>query len=115
MKPFDIIPNHSYPILSDPTKPDQVHLFDQKDIDALAAAEASRRPLLVRGEPGVGKSQLAVAAAVALKRGFVQRVVDIRTEPQDLLWRYDAVARLADAQMLGAMAGAAAKRSETTR
>ena len=104
MSAFTIQPGERYKVASDPTKPDQVHIFDQPDIDALSAAEAARRPLLVRGEPGVGKSQLALAAAVALGRGFVQKVVDIRTEPQDLLWRYDAVARLADAQMIGAMA-----------
>jgi MoxR-like ATPase len=58
---------------------------------------------LVRGEPGIGKSQLARAAAKALGRAFVPHVVDARTESRDLLWHYDAVARLADAQLLGAL------------
>jgi len=64
---------------------------------------AARRPLLVRGEPGIGKSQLARAAAAALGRAFVSHTVDARTESRDLLWHFDAVARLAEAQLLGAL------------
>lgn len=75
------------------------HVFDEASIESVDAALAARRPLLVRGEPGVGKSQLARAAAAALGRVFVGRVVNARTEPDDLLWNFDAVARLADAQV----------------
>ena len=78
-----------------------VHVFEQDDIDAIEAALDAQRPLLVRGEPGVGKSQLALAAAVVLKRGYCQFVVDGMTEARDLRWREDAVARLADAQLIG--------------
>ncbi|MFZ1425477.1 MAG: MoxR family ATPase [Geminicoccaceae bacterium] len=90
---------------------DQIHLVRAADNDAIEAALASRRPLLVRGEPGVGKSQLALAAALDLERAFVRRVVDASTEPRDLLWEEDAVARLGDAQLIGAVgnAGEAAK------
>jgi MoxR-like ATPase len=83
--------------------PEQVHVFGQREIDAIDAALAARRPLLVRGEPGIGKSQLARAAAVDLGRAYVQHVVDSRTESRDLLWHFDAVARLADAQLKGAL------------
>lgn len=79
--------------------PDSVHLFDDQQRHALRAAEAAGRPLLVRGDPGTGKSQLAHAAAVAAGRLFVPFVVDSRTEASDLMWRYDAVARLADAHL----------------
>jgi MoxR-like ATPase len=79
--------------------PKSKHCFDQRQRDALLAAEAAGRPLLVRGEPGTGKSQLAHAAAVAAKRLFLPHVVDSRSEASDLLWRFDAVARLADAQV----------------
>jgi MoxR-like ATPase len=82
---------------------DQVHLFEATDISAINGALAAGRPLLVRGEPGVGKSQLARAAARALKRAFVPFVVDSQTESRDLLWRFDAVARLAEAQLAGAL------------
>lgn len=76
------------------------HLFDDAERNAINAALAAGRPLLVRGEPGVGKSQLARAAAIALNREFKPKVIDVRTEPQDLLWEFDAVRRLADAQVL---------------
>jgi MoxR-like ATPase len=82
--------------------PEQVHVFDEQSINAVNVALAARRPLLVRGEPGTGKSQMARAAAKALGRAYVQYVVDARTEPRDLLWRFDAVARLAEAQLRGA-------------
>ncbi len=89
--------------------PEQVHVFDQREIDAIDAAIAARRPLLVRGEPGIGKSQLARAAAVDLGRTYVQHVVDSRTESRDLLWHFDAVARLAAAQLKGALRETKAK------
>lgn len=82
---------------------DQVHLFSKAEVDAVNAALAVGRPLLVRGEPGVGKSQLARAAAKYLKRVFVQHVVDSQTESRDLLWRLDSLGRLAEAQLAGAL------------
>lgn len=74
------------------------HVFDRLSADAIAMAWAAQRPLLVRGEPGTGKSQLARAAAHCLGRAFISEVVHARTEPQDLLWRFDTVGRLGDAQ-----------------
>jgi MoxR-like ATPase len=66
---------------------------------AINAAIAANRPLLVRGEPGLGKTQLAEAAAQELERALCTFVVNSRTEHRDLLWRFDAVKRLAVAQM----------------
>ena len=63
--------------------PPDVHDFEQQSIDAINAALAARRPLLIRGEPGVGKSQLARAAAHQLKRALITFVVDSRTEFSD--------------------------------
>lgn len=80
--------------------PASVHEFDEASAYALMAAEAAGRPLLVRGEPGTGKSQLARAAAVATGRLFLSVVVNARTECQDLQWQFDAVARLGEAQVL---------------
>ncbi|WP_022953239.1 AAA family ATPase [Leucothrix mucor] len=79
-----------------------VHQFDKDSINVLKTALAARRPVLLRGEPGTGKSQLAHAAAVALNRLFVYEVVNSHTEGQDLLWKFDAVGRLAEAQTLQA-------------
>lgn len=80
------------------------YLLDGRSQDAIDLAVASGRPLLVRGLPGTGKSDLARAAAEYLRRAFVYEVITARTEPQDLLWRFDAIARLADAQARDASA-----------
>lgn len=79
------------------------HRFEPEQLQAINAALSAGRPLLVRGEPGIGKSQLARAAAKALGRAFVQHVVDARTESQDLLWHFDAVGRFAAAQVEGVL------------
>ena len=76
------------------------HWWSRPEIDALILAHAARRPLLVRGEAGSGKSQIARAAAQAM--GSVPLLVEVihpRFEALDLLYRMDAVERLADAQM----------------
>ena len=73
------------------------HVWDAKELDALALCQASGRPLLIRGEPGTGKSQVARAAAALLGWDFLYEVITARHEAQDLLWRYDAVERLATA------------------
>ena len=75
------------------------HLYEPETITAVNAALAIHRPLLVWGETGIGKSQLAKAVAKELKRVFIPFVCDVHTEPRDLLWHFDAVARLADAQI----------------
>ena len=81
--------------------PAHQHVYDVESQWAVRAALGARRPLLVRGEPGMGKSQLARAAAADLGRPLISAVVTVSTEPQDLHWRFDAVARLARAQVLG--------------
>lgn len=90
------------PIDAQETWPESVHRFDADGVaaTALRAAEACGRPLLIRGSPGVGKSQTARAAAAAGHRPFVSAVIDSRTQAHDLMWRLDAVRRLGDAQVL---------------
>ena len=58
-----------------PLGPAPVHLFDEASLLAVQMALAARRPLLVRGEPGTGKSQLAQAVAVGLDRAFLPKTV----------------------------------------
>ena len=53
---------------ADDGMPEAVHIIDEDSILAVNAALATGRPLLVRGEPGTGKSQLARAAAKRLGR-----------------------------------------------
>lgn len=88
------------PLDADDHFPVAGHLWSKCEIDALVLALAARRPLLVRGEAGSGKSQIARAAAQALGSGPpLVEVIHPRFEALDLLWRLDAVERLADAQL----------------
>lgn len=84
--------------------PETNHVFEKESIWAIKAALAANRPLLVRGKPGTGKSQLARAAAFILNRVFIPEVVHARSESQDLMWHYDAVNRLGEAQGIAALA-----------
>lgn len=78
------------------------HYWSRRELDALALSYAARRPLLVRGEPGSGKSQLARAAAVLMHAAAPRvQVIHPRFEPRDLLYRYDTIRRLADANTPG--------------
>lgn len=81
------------------------HLWSSNEIDALTLAWATQRPLLVRGEAGCGKSQLARAAAAVLmaKNAQVELVYEVihpRFEALDLLYRIDTIERLADAELV---------------
>lgn len=99
----DIDCKKAVPLETRPGVPEQFHLFDSDSVLAINAAMAAERPLLVRGEPGMGKTQLAAAASKVLNRPLVSFVVDSRTESRHLLWRFDAVERLAMAQVCGAL------------
>lgn len=67
---------------------------------ALKTALVTGRPLLLQGRPGSGKSSIAAYVARNLGWRYYEFVVDARTEPNDLLWRFDLVRRLADAQVM---------------
>ncbi len=75
------------------------HQFDEADCHALWAAHAAGRPLLVRGDPGTGKSQMARAIAEQLGWAFVEEVIRGGTELSDLHWHFDAIGRLGEAQV----------------
>lgn len=77
------------------------HLLEPEHHWAIRAAVGAERPLLVLGEPGVGKSQLALAAAILLARPLIRFTVDSNTEATDLLYRYDSIRRLSEAQVQG--------------
>ena len=97
----NIKPNEKITLPATGSWPKTVHVFDEASIWAIKAALAAQRPLLLRGEPGTGKSQLARAAAHALNRAFVFEVVHARSECQELQWHFDAVGRLGEAQAIG--------------
>ena len=66
---------------------------------AMNAAVTLQRPLLVKGEPGTGKTQLAREIATALDRPFIEWHVKSTTKAQQGLYEYDAVSRLRDSQL----------------
>ena len=69
-------------------------------VDAVNAAIHLRRPLLVTGVPGSGKTSLAYAIAYELALGTVLSwPVTARSTLTDALYRYDAISRLQDAQL----------------
>jgi len=83
----------------------QVYVPTDKIILTVNAALATGRPLLIEGPPGSGKSSLAPYIAKKLGWWYYERVVTSRTTAQDLLWEYDALRRLSDAQTRGRMRG----------
>jgi len=66
---------------------------------AVNAAITLERPLLVKGEPGTGKTMLAVEVAKALNRPLLQWHVKSTAKAQQGLYEYDAVSRLRDSQL----------------
>ncbi|MCY4546734.1 MAG: MoxR family ATPase [Defluviicoccus sp.] len=66
---------------------------------AVNAAITLERPLLVKGEPGTGKTLLAQEVAGALGRPFFEWHVKSTTKAQHGLYEYDAVSRLRDSQL----------------
>jgi MoxR-like ATPase len=66
---------------------------------AVNAAVTLARPLLVKGEPGTGKTQLAREIAQALGRPFYDWAIKSTTKAQHGLYEYDAVSRLRDSQL----------------
>ena len=66
---------------------------------AVNAAVTLERPILVKGEPGTGKTQLAVEVARALGKPLYEWHIKSTTKAQQGLYEYDAVARLRDSQL----------------
>ncbi len=68
---------------------------------AVNAASTLKRPLLVKGEPGTGKTMLAEEVARALGMPLLQWHIKSTTKAQQWLYEYDAVSRLRDSQLAG--------------
>ena len=80
-------------------RPAKGYVDDKEGRIALAinVALVTGRPLLIRGKPGTGKSSLAADVAEWMGWRFYSRTVTSRTRARELLWSYDAVRRLNDA------------------
>ena len=72
---------------------------------AVNAAITLQRPLLIKGEPGTGKSVLAVEVAKALNVPLIEWHIKSTTKAQQGLYEYDAVSRLRDSQLGDARVG----------
>lgn len=66
---------------------------------AVNAAVTLERPILIKGEPGTGKTQLATEVAQSLGKPLLEWHIKSTTKAQQGLYEYDAVARLRDSQL----------------
>ena len=66
---------------------------------AVNAAVTLQRPILIKGEPGTGKTQLAIEVANSLGKPLYEWHIKSTTKAQQGLYEYDAVARLRDSQL----------------
>ncbi len=66
---------------------------------AVNAAVTLQRPILIKGEPGTGKTQLAIEVAQSLGRPLYEWHIKSTTKAQQGLYEYDAVGRLRDSQL----------------
>ena len=66
---------------------------------AVNAAVTLERPLLIKGEPGTGKTVLAHEVAKALNKPIIEWHIKSTTKAQQGLYEYDAVSRLRDSQL----------------
>lgn len=77
---------------------DPVYVYTAPIVLAVNVALATRRPLLVRGPSGSGKSSLARSVAHVMGWRYYETVVTSRTQAGDLLWQVDLLRRLQDAR-----------------
>lgn len=66
---------------------------------AVNAAVTLERPLLIKGEPGTGKTELAKQVALGLDLDMLEWNIKSTTKAQQGLYEYDAVSRLRDSQL----------------
>ena len=66
---------------------------------AVNAAIQLQKPLLIKGEPGTGKTMLAEQVSKALNLPLIQWHIKSTTKAQQGLYEYDAVSRLRDSQL----------------
>jgi MoxR-like ATPase len=75
------------------------YVADEDLKSAVNAAIVLERPLLIKGEPGTGKTQLAIEVARSLGFPLIEWHIKSTTKAQQGLYEYDAVSRLRDSQL----------------
>ncbi|MCK7458396.1 AAA family ATPase [Idiomarina aminovorans] len=75
------------------------YVVSQELATAVNAAVTLEKPLLLKGEPGTGKTRLAEELASALETDLLQWSIKSTTKAQQGLYEYDAVSRLRDSQL----------------
>jgi|SRR6476661_1101453 len=78
------------------------YLPDDELVEAVNLAITLERPLLIKGEPGCGKTKLARAVAYELNLPYITWNIKSTSRAQDGIYTYDAVGRLRDAQLASA-------------
>jgi MoxR-like ATPase len=76
-----------------------VYVYTDEIILHVNVALATKRPLLVRGPSGSGKSSMARNVALHLGWRYYEDVISSATQARDLLWRFDSLRRFSDAQV----------------
>jgi len=79
----------------------RVYVYDEDIVLAVNVALTTKRPLLIRGASGSGKSSLARNIARFFKWRYYEEVISSRTQARDLQWGFDTLRRLSDAQAEG--------------
>jgi len=74
------------------------YVAGQELLDAVNVAMALQKPLLIKGEPGTGKTMLAAAVAESLGKKLIIWNIKSTTKAQDGLYMYDTIQRLYDGQ-----------------
>lgn len=77
----------------------RVYVWDERTVFAVQVAQTTRRPLLLRGPAGSGKSSLAPFVANTLGASFYSFTVNARSQARDMMWEFDALSRLNDANV----------------
>jgi MoxR-like ATPase len=92
------------PHLGAPSKPEP-YVAEPSLVNAVNMALQLRRPLLLEGDPGCGKTRLAYAVAYELGYPLKECYIRSTSQARDLLYTYDALRRLYDVQMAVAQYG----------
>ena len=97
-------------IVAVPDKP--AYAYSEAIVLAVNVALATRRPLLLAGSPGTGKTSLAANVAQVLGWRMYAQTITSRTRARDLMWTFDTLRRLSDAQASAHTGGASMRPRE---